>query len=90
MHLDSPTARVDVTGRTGLVDEDYDQTIVVTPKVSSSLPLAPIWLAEKLLNRQAFDTAFAYHYTVTGTWDDPEITRIEVTPPPERPERNQR
>ena len=73
--VDSASARIEVSGRTGLVDETYDQLITVTPKLSSSIPLAPIWLAEKLqlLRDRTFDNAFAQQYRVTGTWAKPKI-----------------
>ena len=35
-----PTADIQITGRIGLLAEDYDQQIIVTPNLSSSLPLA--------------------------------------------------
>lgn len=76
--MESPTARVDIAGRTGLATEDYDQVMTVTPKLSSSLPLAPIWLAEKFLNRRIFDKVFSYKYTITGPWDDPKVDLQDV------------
>jgi len=76
--LDGSTARIEIAGRTGLVDEDYDQLITVTPKLSASLPLMPIWLVEKALQREIFNKLFAYQYTITGSWDEPSVTRIEI------------
>lgn len=76
--METSTARVDIAGRTGLLTEDYDQVMTVTPRLSSSLPLAPIWLAEKFLNRRLFDKAFSYKYFITGPWDNPTIERQEV------------
>jgi uncharacterized protein YhdP len=80
MHTD--TARVDLHGRVGLVSEDYDQIMTVTPKLSASLPLVPLWLAEKFLNRKLIDNAFAYRYIITGTWVNPKVERerVEVAP----------
>jgi len=74
--LDGSVARIEIAGRTGLVDEDYDQLITVTPKLSETLPLMPIWLVEKALRREVFDKLFAYQYTITGTWDAPSVKRI--------------
>ena len=82
--MENTTALVELAGRTGLVDEDYDQIMTVTPKISSSIPLAPIWLAEKLFKRQVFDKAFSYKYTITGPWDDPLVDLIEVKRKPSR------
>ena len=76
-----------MAGRTGLVSEDYDKHVTVIPKISSSLPLlgpallsTPLlspallsaWFAQKIFDRSnVFDKAFAYRYTVTGTWTSP-------------------
>ncbi|HSR63048.1 MAG TPA: YhdP family protein, partial [Gammaproteobacteria bacterium] len=38
--LTGPSANIDVTGRTGLVDQDYDQLVTVTPQFADSLPVA--------------------------------------------------
>ena len=39
---------------------------------------APLWLAEKFLNRKLIDSAFSYRYFITGPWDDPAIERDRV------------
>ena len=76
--MDSDTALIEVVGRTGLVDGDYDNLITVTPKISSGLPFVPIWMLQKLLDRNVFDKAFAYQYTVTGPWDEPAIDLVRT------------
>jgi uncharacterized protein (TIGR02099 family) len=38
--MEGPTARVQASGRIGLVTQDYDQIVAVTPHVFSTLPLA--------------------------------------------------
>jgi uncharacterized protein (TIGR02099 family) len=38
--MEGPTARVQASGRIGLVTQDYDQVIAITPHIFSSLPLA--------------------------------------------------
>ncbi|MBA2491728.1 MAG: TIGR02099 family protein, partial [Gammaproteobacteria bacterium] len=38
--IDGPAALIKITGRTGLVAHDYDQRVVVVPKIMSGLPLA--------------------------------------------------
>jgi len=35
-----PSADVVITGRTGLVDQDYDQIVTVTPQISDNIPIA--------------------------------------------------
>ena len=74
--LESDTAKIEVAGRTGLVQENYDQVVTVTPKLSSTLPLAAIWLAEKVFDQSVFDKAFSYQYTVEGPWSDPKVERV--------------
>ena len=78
LQLESESARIEIAGRTGLVREDYDQIVTVTPRLSSSLPLAPVWLLEKVLKKSVFDKAFAYRYTITGPWAEPNIDRVIV------------
>jgi uncharacterized protein YhdP len=78
LSLDGSLARIDIAGRTGLADEDYDQLITVTPKLSDSLPLMPIWLVEKALRQEFINKLFAYQYTITGSWDDPSVTRVVI------------
>ena len=78
LFMESDTARFEIVGRTGLVSEDYDQLVTVIPKISSSLPFVPIWIAQKILNRNVFDKAFAYQYTITGTWDDPRVELVKT------------
>ena len=38
--LVGPSAKVEISGKTDLVEEQYDQTVKITPNVSSTLPLA--------------------------------------------------
>ena len=78
LFMESDTARFEVVGRTGLVSKDYDQLVTVVPKISSSLPLVPIWIAQKILNRNVFDKAFAYQYTITGPWDEPAVELVKT------------
>ena len=76
--LEGSTARISIAGRTGLVNEDYDQVVTVTPKLSSSLPLVPIWLAEKMLDIRLIDNVFAYRYTITGSWESPSVKPVKM------------
>ena len=78
LFMESDTARFEIVGRTGLVSKDYDQLVTVTPKISSSLPFVPIWIAQKILNRNVFDKAFAYQYTITGAWDEPRVELVKT------------
>jgi uncharacterized protein (TIGR02099 family) len=83
-----PSARIDVTGRTGLVTQDYDQVVTVTPALASTLPVASalfgpvgagvgagILLAEQVFSSlpEHIDKMLSRKYTVTGPWDTPVI-----------------
>ena len=76
LFMESSTARIEVVGRTGLLREDYDKLVTIVPKISTVLPFVPIWLAQKLLDRDGFDRAFSHQYTVTGTWDKPVVDLV--------------
>ena len=88
LFMESDSARIEIVGRTGLVNEDYDKLVTVFPKISSSLPLLglpilspallPAWLAQQILDRNIFDKAFAYRYTVTGAWDEPVVELVRI------------
>lgn len=91
LYLDGPAARIDVSGRAGLVKYDYDQLITVTPDLTGGLPLAGallggpiaggvVFALDKIL-RSTIDDITRYQYTVTGSWDDPLVERIENVAP---------
>ena len=78
LSIEGDTARFEIVGRTGLEAEDYDQLVTVIPKISSSLPLVPLWLAQKILDRNVFDKAFAYQYTIAGPWSQPSVELVKT------------
>lgn len=94
--LKGPSVRIDITGWIGLEDRDYDQIVTVTPRISSSLPIAgtiaggpavgaALFLAERFL-RQEIDQVSRYQYSVTGPWSDPLVKPISAPASPiERP-----
>ncbi|MEM7540093.1 MAG: AsmA-like C-terminal region-containing protein [Pseudomonadota bacterium] len=86
-----PAARVDVSGRTGLAQQDYDQHVVVTPALSDSFPVASalfgpvgvgvgaaVYLGQKVFKSipEQVDRVLSKEYTVTGSWEDPVIEKI--------------
>ena len=90
--MSGPSVNIDVSGRTGLVDQDYDQIATITPKMSDSLPVASalfgpvgvgvgavIYLASEIFHSlpQKIDTILRKQYTITGAWDDPQVTKIK-------------
>jgi uncharacterized protein (TIGR02099 family) len=88
--VQSPSAKIDFSGDTGLVERSYQQQVVVTPHLSATLPLVgalavnptvgvALALTQKLLGKQ-FDKIVQRTYEVTGSWDDPVFTLIAKQP----------
>ena len=90
--MTGPSVNIDISGRTGFVDQDYDQIATITPKMSDSLPMtsalfgpigvgvgAVIFLASEIFHSlpKKIDTLLRKQYTITGAWNDPRITRIK-------------
>jgi uncharacterized protein YhdP len=79
---------VGVVGRTGLVAQDYDQTVVVSGNPSGPITVAgalaggPVGAAGALLISQLFKGQLAglatVYYRVTGPWDAPRVERISA------------
>ncbi len=94
LSMTGPSVNINISGRTGLVDHDYDQIATVTPKVTDSLPMASalfgpigvgvgavIFLASEIFHSlpEKIDTLLRKQYTITGAWDDPQVTKITRT-----------
>ncbi len=86
--LEGPAARIDIMGRTDLSARRYDQYVTVTPRVSSTIPVAAalaggpgvgaaVLLAQQLVGQRLEEIA-SYQYQVLGPWDEPEISRIQI------------
>ena len=93
--IEAPAARIDIQGRTGLRDRDYDQQITVTPKLGGALPVAgalaggpaigaAVLIAERLLQK-GIEHATRYRYALTGSWDDPVLEPLQEPPPATAP-----
>lgn len=88
-YIDGPVGRIDIQGRVGMVQHDYDQKILFRPDLSSSLPLVGTLLGgtgtglalimvdriARLFGKQTDDLA-RLEYTLTGSWDDPVMTPV--------------
>ena len=89
--MKGPSAEIAVTGRTGLSRKDYDQLVTVTPQVADSLPVASalfgpigigvgavLFLAGEIFDSipKQIDKLLRYQYTITGSWDDPVIEKL--------------
>lgn len=89
LSVSGPVARIEMSGRIGLLARDYNQYVEVIPRVSSSLTLAsgalaignPPLGAALLLAQTVFgetlDTISARYYLISGSWDKPQVTRLQ-------------
>ena len=100
--IKGPSAQVDISGRTGLAREDFDQLVTVTPHLSAALPVAGLLaggpvggaamlLAQGLIGKE-FDKASKRQYQVKGAWSDPVLTplsadKMAVDAEPVKPEK---
>jgi uncharacterized protein YhdP len=84
LRIEGPSADIEILGRTGLVDKDFDQVVTITPKITGSIPVlgalaggpvvgAALYLAQKVVGKKV-DEANNRVYTITGPWDSPNIT----------------
>ena len=93
LNMTGTSANINITGRIGLSDQDYDQLITVTPSVSDSLPVASalfgpigagvgaaIFLAEKVipLIPDTINKVLEKQYTLTGKWDEPVVEPLKI------------
>jgi uncharacterized protein (TIGR02099 family) len=86
--LRGSAAEIGIAGRTSLRDRTYDQTAVVTGQLGASLGVAgalaggPAVGAALLLFSQIFKEplkgATRGYYRITGSWDDPQVRRIDA------------
>ncbi len=96
--IEAPAARIEIQGRIGLRARDYNQIITVTPRLGGTLPVAgalaggpavgaAVFVAERLLQK-GIENVTRYQYTLTGSWDEPVLERLDepssVTLPPTR------
>ncbi len=94
--IDGPSATIRVEGRTGIVAQDYDQSILVSPKISETLPAtgalvggpagaavgSVLLLYQKLFQKEGLAST---RYQLSGSWDDPQLNEVKPTPPVTEP-----
>ncbi|MBA2591050.1 MAG: TIGR02099 family protein [Gammaproteobacteria bacterium] len=84
--MEGPSARIDISGRVGLVRRDYDQWVTVTPSIAGTLPLgAAVLLAQQVFSGlpERINKMLERRYRVTGGWDQPVVTRSDGEQAPE-------
>jgi uncharacterized protein (TIGR02099 family) len=87
LRMESPAALIEITGRTGLVSQDFDQLVTVTPSISTTIPLAgalaggpavgaALLIIQKVIGKQV-DKVSTTKYMITGSWDHPNIKEFD-------------
>ena len=93
VQLNGSVGVVDIAGESNLVTQQYNQRITVLPRVSAALPIIGIisggatagvgaLFAGGLLKAIGldFDRIGLREYTLTGGWDEPELTVVPFEP----------
>ena len=85
--MNGPSAKVRATGRVGLSERDYDQRVHVIPDLTASMPAltaiaaaspqigVATYVLGKIFQTQ-IDEAAGVDYTITGSWDSPQVERV--------------
>ena len=92
LQVAGPSVRMDVRGRIGLAARDYDQDVTVYPDVSGGVTLGAVLLggpiagvltliAQQVMNKP-LNQVTQLSYRVTGSWDNPQVTRSAQPPTP--------
>ncbi len=89
--ISGPAAFVSLSGQISLPEETQDLTMRVVPEVTEGLALAATLLGTPVLGLSTLvvskllsnplGKAVAYEYQVTGSWDNPQVTRLSGPPP---------
>lgn len=83
--VDGAAADVEITGASDLVEEKYDQRILVKPKIGSSLPLLAGWAVNPTIGATVFllneifeplEVVTSIEYQIVGSWESPEIIKV--------------
>jgi len=86
LSMKGPAGNIDVRGQINLAERSYKQVATVVPEVSTGLPVAgavvsgvgvgaAILLVQKLL-KPKIEEITRIEYSITGSWEDPVIERI--------------
>jgi uncharacterized protein (TIGR02099 family) len=87
VQIEAPSLRMELRGRVGLAARDYDQRVTVYPDVSAGATIgaallggpaaaAIAFIAQEVLDKP-LDQLTQFSYQVTGSWDNPQVRRIE-------------
>lgn len=86
--IDGPSAKFKIDGRTDMINQQFDQELIVVLPVSDNIPIAativgapqvgiPLYLLNKVFGNM-FERFTSARYRVTGSWDDPKIELVKI------------
>ena len=94
LEVRGPAAKVAMRGQIDLGRETQNLSVRIQPALGDSLAVgtmianpvigAAVWATQKLFS-DPLDRAFAYDYSVTGSWGDPKVDKLGTNPPPSLP-----
>jgi len=91
--MKGPSVDIDIRGRTGLSDKDYDQTATITPQISDSLAVASgflgpigigmatiLYLGSNMFEKlqDSINKIIKIEYYIKGSWDNPIVERANT------------
>lgn len=89
LRIRGPSARVQMEGETNLAAETQDLHVTVQPTLSEGVALgaaivnpiagAAALVAQKVL-KDPIEKMFAYEYSVSGSWSDPQVSKVASAP----------
>ncbi|MFB1487881.1 MULTISPECIES: YhdP family protein [unclassified Thiocapsa] len=88
--IDGPASKVIIGGSSDLVNQRFEQSVVVEPRIGSSVALASavaggpvvgaaVYLVDRIAGN-AIDRLGRYRYRVTGPWSNPDVSRVGWEP----------
>lgn len=90
LRIRGPSARVQMEGETNLAAETQDLHVTVQPTLSEGVALgaaivnpiagAAALVAQKVL-KDPIEKMFAYEYSVSGSWSDPQVSKVASAQP---------
>jgi len=85
--MDSASAKVKIKGNTNMRRKTYDQTMIIIPRISDTLPVlgtlasgSSVGWGLLLLNRlfkKPIEKSIGIEYKISGSWENPQVTLVK-------------
>jgi len=74
IRIRGPAAEVEMDGKVDLSEETYNLHVTVIPSLGLATPVVEI--ATMIVNKEQEGPITANEYSITGTWEDPIVTKL--------------